>query len=104
MLQPAEPRKYQLFPTKERMSSSPDQKSPEADGNLSLGQTRIFDKDRSKLPPSLRLKNKDQPLVRRRKISITDIGAMTTVQEVPMDSREFDLNIIYIYSIYLYRS
>ena len=104
MLQPAEPRKYQLFPTKERISSSPDRKSPEADSSLSLGQTRIFDKDRSKLPPALRLKNKDQTLVRRRKISMTDIGAMTTVQEVPMDSREFDLNIVYIYSIYLYGS
>ena len=69
-------------------------KTPEWDATSSLGQSyRSLDKDRPKLGSALRLKTKDQPLLRRRKISITEIGAMTTVQEVPMDSRELFLTI-----------
>jgi hypothetical protein len=89
MLQPAEPRKYQIFPPKEKPPLMTGRKTPEWDSTSLSGQSyRSFDKDRTKLGSNLRLKTKDQPLLRRRKISITEIGAMTTVQEIPMDSRE----------------
>ena len=89
MLQPAEPRKYAIFPPKEKPSLVSGRKTPEWDSTSSSGQSyRSFDKDRTKLGSALRLKTKDQPLLRRRKISMTEIGAMTTVQEIPMDSRE----------------
>ncbi|KIN06348.1 hypothetical protein OIDMADRAFT_99080, partial [Oidiodendron maius Zn] len=86
MLQPAEPRKYQIFPPKEKPSLVSGRKTPEWDSTSSSGQYRSLDKDRTKLGTALRLKTKDQPLLRRRKISMTEIGAMTTVQEIPMDS------------------
>ena len=94
MLQPAEPRKYQIFPPKEKPSLMAGRKTPEWDSTSSSGQSyRSFDRERTKLGSTLRLKAKDQPLPRRRKVSMTEIGAMTTVQEIPMDSREYYLAI-----------
>lgn len=94
MLQQTEPRKYQIFPPKEKVSLASGRKTPDWD-STSASSYKSLDKDRSKLVSNLRLKTKDQPLLRRRKISITEIGAMTTVQEIPMDSRElcFPINL-----------
>jgi hypothetical protein len=92
MHQPAESRKYQIFPPKDKPSLMLGR--PEWDSTSTSGQSyRSFEKDRSKLGSALRLKAKDQPLLRRRKISMTEIGAMTTVQEMPMDSRKLSLAI-----------
>lgn len=37
----------------------------------------------------LRLRIKEHNLIRRRKVSVPELGPMTTVQEVAMDSRKF---------------
>jgi hypothetical protein len=90
MHQPAEPRKYQLFPAKDKLSITAGNKNADADPSQSTttGQNGSSEKDRSLLGTALRLKPKEQTLVRRRKVSVPELGPMTTVQEVAMDSRE----------------
>ena len=46
------------------------------------------EKDRSILGSVTRPKAKEQTLIRRRKVSVPELGPMTTVQEIAMDSRE----------------
>lgn len=57
-----------------------------------MGQNGSGEKDRSLLGSALGLKpkeqKKEQTLIRRRKVSVPELGPMTTVQEVAMDSRE----------------
>ncbi|KAK0109331.1 hypothetical protein ONS96_003150 [Cadophora gregata f. sp. sojae] len=92
MHQPTEPRKYQLFPAaKEKLSIAAGQKNGDTESSQSttMGQSGTNEKDRSLLTNALRLglKQKEQPLSRRRKPSMpTELGPMTTVQEVAMDS------------------
>ncbi|PVH80517.1 hypothetical protein DL98DRAFT_571819 [Cadophora sp. DSE1049] len=92
MHQPTEPRKYQLFPAaKEKLSIAAGQKNGDVESSQSTtaGQNGTNEKDRSLLTNALRLglKPKEQPVNRRRKPSMpTDLGPMTTVQEVAMDS------------------
>jgi len=90
MHQPHEPRKYQLFPTKENLSIKAGRKSPDQESNQSTaaGQTG-GEKDRVTAGTASRPKPKEgQTLIRRRKVSIPELGPMTTVQEIAMDSRE----------------
>jgi hypothetical protein len=54
-----------------------------------MGQNGSPEKDRSILGSALRLKGKEQTLIRRRKVSVPELGPMTTVQEIAMDSRKF---------------
>jgi len=93
MHQPSEPRKYQLFPQKEKASASTGRRSPESDTasaqGQAMGQNGSPEKDRSILGSALRLKGKEQTLIRRRKVSVPELGPMTTVQEIAMDSRKF---------------
>jgi hypothetical protein len=89
MHQPTEPRKYQLFPTKDKLSITAGQKNGEAETTQSTGQNGTNEKDRSTLGGALRLKPKEQTLIRRRKVSVPELGPMTTVQEIAMDSREY---------------
>ncbi len=91
MHQPAEPRKYQLFPAKDKLSIAAGHKNPdtEASQSTTMGQNGSTEKDRSLVGTALRLKPKEQTLIRRRKVSVPELGPMTTVQEVAMDSREF---------------
>jgi hypothetical protein len=93
MHQPTEPRKYQLFPTKDRLSVAAGQKNADAEQSQSqcttIGQNGSTEKERSLLGTALRLKPKEQTLIRRRKVSVPELGPMTTVQEIAMDSREF---------------
>ncbi|KAH7350591.1 Up-regulated during septation-domain-containing protein [Rhexocercosporidium sp. MPI-PUGE-AT-0058] len=92
MHQPTEPRKYQLFPAaKEKLSIAAGQKNGEAESSQSTvaGQNGTNEKDRSLLTNALRLglKPKEQAVNRRRKPSMpAELGPMTTVQEVAMDS------------------
>ena len=89
MHQPSESRKYQLFPAKDKLSITAGRKSPDPETVLSstMGQA---EKDRSLLS-AVRTKPKEQTLIRRRKVSVPELGPMTTVQEIAMDSREFDI-------------
>lgn len=76
-------RKYQLFPPKEKIAIVPAHKIVEGE------VTATVEKERSILGAALRLKPKEpKTLVRRRKGSINDLGPMTTVQEISMDSRK----------------
>ncbi|TVY73184.1 hypothetical protein LSUE1_G008561 [Lachnellula suecica] len=97
MHQPSEPRKYQLFPQRERASTSTGRKSPESETASTQafpsGQNGMGEKERSilGLGSAFKLKPKDQKpkeqsLVRRRKVSVPELGPMTTVQEIAMDS------------------
>ena len=83
-----ETRKYQLFPKDKQINSAPGkQLDPEQAFALAMGQNG----DKTDKPPAgngLRLRIKEHNLIRRRKVSVPELGPMTTVQEVPMDSRE----------------
>jgi len=88
MHQPHESRKYQLFPTKENLSIKAGRKSPDQE-STTTGQSG-GEKDRVQAGTASRPKPKEgQSLIRRRKVSIPELGPMTTVQEIAMDSREF---------------
>lgn len=87
MHQPTEPRKYQLFPTLEKLSMSTGRRSPDAESEPAvLKSTIVAERERSG-PGNLLRKTKEATLIRRRKISVPELGPMTTVQEVSMDSR-----------------
>ena len=88
MHQPAEPRKYQLFPAFDKLSvTTVGAKSPESE--TSSGMASVGSATEKILPPGHPIrKTKEQSLVRRRKISVPELGPMTTVQEVAMDSRK----------------
>ncbi|TLD30955.1 hypothetical protein PspLS_02559 [Pyricularia sp. CBS 133598] len=81
-------RKYQLFPRKEQPQAAPGKGlDPEQAFALAMNQTSSNEKS-DKSPPGsgLRLRIKEHNLNRRRKVSVPELGPMTTVQEVPMDS------------------
>jgi hypothetical protein len=90
MHQPTESRKYQLFPALEKLSMTAGRKSPDPETVLSMamGQTGSAGEKERTLPTGNALrKPKEQTLVRRRKVSVPELGPMTTVQEIAMDSR-----------------
>ncbi|OHE92968.1 hypothetical protein CORC01_11761, partial [Colletotrichum orchidophilum] len=81
-----ETRKYQLFP-KDRQQRPPNKSlDPEQAFALAMGQNDKTEKLCSSSSGSLRLRIKEHNLIRRRKVSIPELGPMTTVQEIPMDS------------------
>ncbi|KAL0942565.1 uncharacterized protein CTRU02_200451 [Colletotrichum truncatum] len=71
-----------LLPPSEMAGKSLD---PEQAFALAMGQNEKTEKPCSS-SGSLRLRIKEHNLIRRRKVSIPELGPMTTVQEVPMDS------------------
>lgn len=86
-----EPRKYQLFP-KDRQPAAHSaiavkQLDHEQPVSVAVGLTP----ERAEKPSianDLRQRIKEHNLNRRRKISVPELGPMTTVQEVAMDSRK----------------
>jgi hypothetical protein len=80
-------RKYQLFPTGKQLPACPPKSlDPEQAFALAMGQNG--DKgDKTNPGSGLRIRIKEHNLTRRRKISVPELGPMTTVQEVAMDSR-----------------
>lgn len=85
MFQP-EGRKYQLFP-KGGLSGASKGMDPEQAFAHAISKTEKSDK-LSAATNGLRLRIKEHNLTRRRKISVPELGPMTTVQEVSMDSRK----------------
>ncbi|KAK7754012.1 hypothetical protein SLS62_004111 [Diatrype stigma] len=86
MAQP-EPRKYQLFP-KDRLPAPPvivRQLENEPPVPVPVAST-TEKSEKSSIASDLRQRIKEHNLNRRRKISVQELGPMTTVQEVPMDS------------------
>lgn len=90
-MQHPETRKYQLFP-KEK------QRPPVTVGRQLVPEQAMVtataqsgekpEKTEKTEKSSLRLRIKEHNLTRRRKVSVPELGPMTTVQEVTMDSRE----------------
>lgn len=86
-------RKYQLFPKGKEQSAtlSPKGLDPEQAFALAMsqGQSQTGEKmDKPAAGGGLRLRIMEHNLIRRRKVSVPDLGPMTTVHEVPMDSRK----------------
>ncbi|KAI0885519.1 uncharacterized protein GGS22DRAFT_187804 [Annulohypoxylon maeteangense] len=82
-MQNPEARKYQLFP-REKQLPSPiigKQLDPEQAFAMAMGQA-----EKTSVSNGLRMRIKEHNLTRRRKISVPELGPMTTVQEVAMDS------------------
>lgn len=96
MHQPTEPRKYQLFPAKEKLSIAGGHRHADAEQSQSAGsgENGTNEKDRSLISTVQRLKPRDQSITRRRKPSISELGPMTTVQEIAMDSREYRFSML----------
>ena len=87
-----------MFPSREKLSiGSTGRRSPDSVSQASTDaalENGMGEKERSILGGALKLKSKDQKtkeqtLIRRRKVSVPELGPMTTVQEVAMDSREW---------------
>ncbi len=86
-------RKYQLFPKDKPMPMVPSPGKgldPEQAFALAMGQTGEKT-EKSSLGSGLRLRIREHNLIRRRKVSVPELGPMTTVQEVAMDSRKLGL-------------
>jgi hypothetical protein len=83
-----EVRKYQLFPKDRKLPQLPSGKGldPEQAFALAMGQTGEKS-EKTTAGSGLRLRINQHNLTRRRKVSVPELGPMTTVQEVAMDSR-----------------
>jgi hypothetical protein len=80
-------RKYQLFPTGKQLPACPGKSlDPEQAFALAMGQNGEKG-DKASPGAGLRIRIKEHNLNRRRKVSVPELGPMTTVQEVAMDSR-----------------
>jgi hypothetical protein len=93
--QPSESRKLHLFPSKNKLSAGlTGRKSPDTAIQLSKAlENGTGDKELAILGITQRSKSKDlklkeQAIIRRRKVPVPELGTMTTVQEVAMDSRK----------------
>lgn len=103
-LHPPPERKYQLFPKAEKQrqlvagkSLDPEQASAVAtsgkatsDGNVNGVISNVTTARRNN---SLRIRIKEHTLIRRRKISVPELGPLPTVQEVAPKSRKFPLAV-----------
>jgi hypothetical protein len=80
-------RKYQLFPRDRQPAAAPGKAlDPEQAFALAMGQNGEKG-EKSPAGTGLRIRIKEHNLIRRRKISVPELGPMTTVQEISMDSR-----------------
>ncbi|KAF4982876.1 hypothetical protein FZEAL_1572 [Fusarium zealandicum] len=87
MQQPDPPRKYQLFPRERRLPILNSNKGLDPEKTVSAPSPPTSDKaDKQSAPNSLKQRLNQHTLSRRRKISVPEVGPMTTVQEVSMDS------------------
>lgn len=79
-------RKYQLFPTGKKLPACPG-KSLDPEQAFALAMSQNGEKgDKATPGAGLRIRIKEHNLNRRRKVSVPELGPMTTVQEVAMDS------------------
>ncbi|KAF2967637.1 hypothetical protein GQX73_g5923 [Xylaria multiplex] len=82
-----EARKYQLFPKEKQLPPVTAAKPLDLEQAHAIAMGQSPDKsDKSGLSNGLLLRIKEHNLTRRRKVSVPELGPMTTVQEVSMDS------------------
>ncbi|TGJ83461.1 hypothetical protein E0Z10_g5305 [Xylaria hypoxylon] len=82
-----EGRKYQLFPKEKQLPPVTAAKPLDLEQAHAIAMGQSPDKsDKSGLSNGLLLRIKEHNLTRRRKVSVPELGPMTTVQEVSMDS------------------
>lgn len=89
MQQPEQPRRYQFFPK--------DKPLPALKSNKNVDASVSQDADKTEKPSTaagLKIKISQQNLIRRRKVSVPELGPMTTVQEVSMDSRAYIVHLL----------
>lgn len=86
--QPPQSKRYQLFPRERQLPVLNSCKALDIEkaSNMALQQQ---DEKAEKPTTAAALKNKisQHSITRRRKVSVPELGPMTTVHEVPMDSR-----------------
>ncbi|KAK4657145.1 hypothetical protein QC762_210370 [Podospora pseudocomata] len=79
-------RKYQLFPKERQVATCPG-KALDPEQAFALAMLQNGEKgEKTPAAAGLRIRIKEHNLIRRRKVSVPDLGPMTTVQEVAMDS------------------
>lgn len=83
----SETRKYQLFP-REKQAAGPQGKGLDPEQAFALAMAQNGDKGDKPCTGGLRLRIKEHNLIRRRKVSVPELGPMTTVHEAAMDSRK----------------
>lgn len=87
-----EGRKYQLFPKDKQLPPVTAAKPLDPDQAYAVAMSQSQEKsdkpDKAGISNGLLLRIKQQNLTRRRKVSVPELGPMTTVQEVSMDSRK----------------
>lgn len=83
----SETRKYQLFP-REKQAAGPQGKGLDPEQAFALAMAQNSDKADKPCAGGLRLRIKEHNLIRRRKVSVPELGPMTTVHEAAMDSRK----------------
>lgn len=89
MAQP-EIRKYQLFPREKQATPSTGKGlDPEQAFALAMGQNGDKSDKSSVGNLRFRMKEHNLNLTRRRKVSVPELGPMTTVHETSMDSRKW---------------
>ncbi|KAL1856925.1 hypothetical protein Daus18300_010579 [Diaporthe australafricana] len=85
MMSQSETRKYQLFP-REKQAAGPQGKGLDPEQAFALAMAQNGDKADKPCAGGLRLRIKEHNLIRRRKVSVPELGPMTTVHESAMDS------------------
>ncbi|KAF7545694.1 hypothetical protein G7Z17_g8981 [Cylindrodendrum hubeiense] len=89
MQQPEPPRKYQLFPKERKLPVlNANNKPPDVEKPLPIpgGQANEKTDKQQSTGSGLKKRLNQHSIVRRRKVSVPELGPMTTVQEVSMDS------------------
>ncbi|KAF4988959.1 hypothetical protein FGRMN_9432 [Fusarium graminum] len=87
MQQPDSSKKYQLFPKERKLPVLNSNKSADSEKNTAATSTMANEKtDSQPTLNGLKKRLNQHSLARRRKISVPEVGPMTTVQELSMDS------------------
>ncbi|KAI0472920.1 hypothetical protein GGR56DRAFT_667222 [Xylariaceae sp. FL0804] len=81
-----EGRKYQLFPKDKQLPPVGAGKQVDLDQASAMSPEKAEKTEKSGLANGLRMRIKEHNLTRRRKVSVPELGPMTTVQEAAMDS------------------
>jgi hypothetical protein len=85
---PEQQRKYQLFPKERQLPVLNSSKNMDPEKAFALAMQTTDKHERPSAAAGLRIRvNQHQFSNRRRKVSVAETGHMTTVQEIPMDSR-----------------